>query len=87
MVAARPWRPASAASFSRMGRAPRLPGEMGVLEAARRGRSGCWCEVWVKAQKQGLSERTVKRAKKELGILSQKGLHNGMQLSWWLSPG
>jgi hypothetical protein len=31
--------------------------------------------------------RTPRRAKKDLGILSQKGLHNGVQLNYWLLPG
>jgi hypothetical protein len=43
--------------------------------------------VWAEAQKQGLSERTLKRAKKDLGIVSEKGLHNSVSMSYWLLAG
>jgi len=39
------------------------------------------------AQKLGLNERTLKRAKKELGIRSEKGLLNGVQHYYWIEAG
>jgi hypothetical protein len=44
-------------------------------------------EIWTLGQKQGLSERTLKRAKKELSIRSLRGLHQGAQHNYWLLPG
>ena len=44
-------------------------------------------DVWVEAQKRGLSERTMKRAKKELGVRSEKGLLNGAQRDYWIQAG
>jgi hypothetical protein len=44
-------------------------------------------EVWARAEKQGLKERTLKRAKQDLAIRSQLGVHEGTSLNYWLLPG
>ncbi len=44
-------------------------------------------EVWGEAQRLGLNERALKRAKKEMGIRSEKGLLNGVQNYYWLLLG
>jgi hypothetical protein len=44
-------------------------------------------EVWEEAQRLGLNERTLKRAKKELGIRSEQGLLGGVQQYYWLLAG
>jgi hypothetical protein len=44
-------------------------------------------EVWPLAQKQGLSERTLRRARKELSIRAVRVVCEGIQQSYWLLPG
>jgi hypothetical protein len=44
-------------------------------------------EVWVAAQEEGLSERTLNRAKRELDIRSVRVCAEGKPLSYWLLPG
>jgi hypothetical protein len=44
-------------------------------------------EVWERAQNQGLKERTLKRAKLDLGIRTQRGTYEGAALNYWLLPG
>jgi hypothetical protein len=43
--------------------------------------------IWELGQKQGLSERTLRRAKKELSIRSLKGLNGPALQTYWLLPG
>jgi len=42
--------------------------------------------IWAEAQKQGLSERTLKRGKRELAIRSQRVVREGRQETYWLLP-
>jgi hypothetical protein len=44
-------------------------------------------EIWIAAQEQGLSERTLQRAKQELEIRSLRIWADGQRLSYWLLPG
>jgi hypothetical protein len=44
-------------------------------------------EVWAFAQEQGISERTLRRAREELDIRSQRVWADGDRLSYWLLPG
>jgi hypothetical protein len=44
-------------------------------------------EVWALAQKQGLSQRTLRRARGELSIRAVRVVHEGVQQSYWLLPG
>jgi hypothetical protein len=44
-------------------------------------------EVWTLAQKQGLSQRTLRRARGELSVRAVRVIHEGRQQSYWLLPG
>jgi hypothetical protein len=44
-------------------------------------------EVWEQARKEGLSERTLKRAKQQLSIRAVRALGDGARQSYWLLPG
>jgi hypothetical protein len=44
-------------------------------------------EVWAFAHRQGISERTLRRAKEELSIRSVRVWAEGKRLSYWLLPG
>jgi hypothetical protein len=44
-------------------------------------------DIWQAAQEQGLAERTLLRAKRQLGIRSVRVHVGGPQLSYWLLPG
>jgi hypothetical protein len=44
-------------------------------------------EVWNAGREQGLPERTLRRAKRELGVTSQRVYADGQNLSYWLLPG
>jgi hypothetical protein len=46
----------------------------------------CWCAIWDSAREQGLSERTLNRAKSELDIRSLRVCEDGKPLSYWLLP-
>jgi hypothetical protein len=44
-------------------------------------------EIWAAAQQEGIAERTLNRAKKELDITSKRVRVNGRTVSYWLLPG
>ncbi len=44
-------------------------------------------DIWARAQEQGLSERTIQRAKQGLEIRSERVDVDGRHLSYWLLPG
>ena len=44
-------------------------------------------EIWTLAQEQGLADRTIQRAKQELGVRSVRVRLDEKQLSYWLLPG
>jgi hypothetical protein len=44
-------------------------------------------QLWEMGQQQGLSEATLRRAKKELSIRARRGVVDGTQQSYWLLPG
>jgi hypothetical protein len=55
----------------------------GLLEDAPRSAR----EVWAAAETEGLTERTLRRARKELDIRSRRVSVNGAAVSYWLLPG
>jgi hypothetical protein len=44
-------------------------------------------ELWDEGQKQGLSARTLQRAKQDLSIRRERVIREGRQENWWLLPG
>lgn len=44
-------------------------------------------EIWPAAQRAGLTERTLRRARDELGVSSSRRFREGRVQSWWLLPG
>jgi len=44
-------------------------------------------EVWPAAQRAGLTERTLRRARQELSIRPVRMFRGGRVQSWWLLPG
>jgi hypothetical protein len=44
-------------------------------------------ELWAEGQKQGLSARTIERAKLDLSIRRERVVREGRQENWWLLPG
>lgn len=57
------------------------------LQALLRGGPRSAREVWEEGQKQGLSERTLRRAKRELAVRSAVAWPNGVRQSYWLLAG
>jgi hypothetical protein len=57
------------------------------LLAFLRGRPRPAGEVCAESRKLGLSERTLKRAKQDLGIRSADAYCDGVKRSYWLMPG
>jgi hypothetical protein len=44
-------------------------------------------ELWALAQEHGLAERTLQRAKQQMGIRSVRAYIDGKHLTYWLTPG
>jgi len=57
------------------------------LESALAGGPRLVRELWAEGQKQGLSARTIERAKQDLSIRRERVWREGRQDNWWLLPG
>lgn len=57
------------------------------MQAALAGGPRLVRELWDEGQKQGLSARTIERAKQDLSVRRERVVRQGRQENWWLLPG